>query len=225
MAKSQKNDQNMTLIVFVVAAAILFVSYKFVFSSYNEKKQTVNDEITALDAVIKDRDDKISREEETKKSIDTFKSTKEKVLASFPAGIEAEDDLLFCKELEDKLGMFLTTSATFSDPIIYFSDPGSSLVGFCKTNEYQFSCSYTSFKELLTAINTYGLRRSIKELSIQYDTGILTGNMTLNEYYVQGKGLEYKSPSVTGITPGNTNPFGTLEGLDETMKEILFGAN
>lgn len=223
MAKSQKNDQNMTLIVFVVAAAILFVSYRFVFTSYSEKKQTLNDEITTLEATIKDRNDKISREAETKKSIDTFKSTKEKVIASFPADIKPEDDLLFCKELEDKLGMYLTSSGTFSDPIIYFSDPGSSIVGFCKTNEYTYSCSYNSFKELLQAINTYPYRRSIKNISVQYDAGILSGIVTLNEYYVQGKDLEYKSPSVTGVTPGNTNPFGTLEGLDETMKELLFG--
>lgn len=72
-------------------------------------------------------------------------------------------------------------------------------LGMAATNIH-FSCTYDQFKELVRTVVNDEYTKSIDGVNIGYDptTGILSGNMTINYYVLNGKGDTYVEPA-TGV--------------------------
>ncbi len=209
MAASKGKDNYNGLLMVVIGIVIVLVVWYFVFNPLMDDRDAYNKEIEVFDQTISDRTAKVANQAKIEEETEGFKKTRDKVMKFFPADIKAEDDLLFCKEVENATKFFFTTTGVFGSPIIFFADSGSSLVGYNRVNVYEFAASYASFKEMVDFINYYPYRRSIKAMKLSYDSGILSGELALNEYYVVGGDNEYKKPAVTGQL-GNDNPFNTL---------------
>lgn len=222
MAGNSKNDSSISLLMIVIGIAVALLSYLFVFNPCMEDRDKYNEEIDVLDGLIAERTEKKANESYYNEQIKILEDTRAKVLKYFPADIKAEDDLLFCKEIEDKLAFYFTTNSSFDSPIIFYADTGSSLVGYTRTCTYGFAVSYESLKELVDYINFYDYRRSIQEMDVSYDSGVLSGEMLLNEYYVVGGGNEYKAPSIDAPEPGNENPFQTLLDVSRDDYDVIF---
>lgn len=225
MSTNKKNDSTMSLLMIVAGVGIVLFSIFYVFSNCNEKAKGYKSEIDVLDQTIADREEKVSKEGYYKEQITANNSAKAKVLKYFPADIKAEDDLLFCKEIEDTLAFYYTTKGSFNNPIIFYADNASSLVGYTRVCEYDFSASYGSLKDMVDYINYYKYRRAITDLKVASEGGILTGSMTVNEYYVVGGGNTYESPVINNVALENKNPFGVLDGLtkEEYEKDFMNG--
>lgn len=209
-ANAKKDNSTTTLLMVIIGVLVGLLSYLYVYSPCIEKKETYNSEIDVLDSLISDRQEKISREEQMENEISAFKETREQILQYFPADIEAEDDLLFCKEIENLTGFYFTTKGIFESPIIFYADNTSSLVGYTRVCGYEFASTYSAFKQMVDYINYYKYRRAITDLKVEYDSGILSGAMVVNEYYIVGGGNEYVSPYIPSVEPGNDNPFDTV---------------
>lgn len=222
MAGNSKNDSSVSLLMIVLGIAIALLSYLFVFNPCMEDKDKYNEEIDVLDGLIADRTEKKAKENFYNEQIKILEDTRAKVLKYFPADIKAEDDLLFCKELEDKTQFYFTLNGSFDNPIIFYADTGSSLVGYTRKCSYGFAVSYESLAEIIDYINFYDYRRSIQEMEISYDSGVLSGEMLLNEYYVVGGGNEYKAPSIDAPELGNDNPFQALLGVNRDDYDVIF---
>ena len=63
------------------------------------------------------------------------------------------------------------------------------------------SCTYNDFKGLVRYIYNQQERQSIQSVSISYNSeeGMLSGNMTLNTYYLMGTDKEYSEPYIPAI--------------------------
>ncbi len=72
-----------------------------------------------------------------------------------------------------------------------------------------FDVNYVSFKQLITAMAGDVDKKSIEEVSVTYneETGLLSGTMTSNFYYMQGTDKVYETPDINGVSVGTSNPF------------------
>ena len=75
------------------------------------------------------------------------------------------------------------------------------------------SCTYDDFKGLVRYIYTQQERESIQGVSISYNEtdGMLTGNMTMNTYYLLGTDKVYSSPYIPDMQMGVDTIFGNME--------------
>lgn len=222
MAANKKNDNTTSILMIIVGIAFAFLSFMYVFKPCINKAKEYNKEVDVLDQTIASREDKVAKKAYYEEQTEINEKAREKVMKYFPADIKAEDDLLFCKEIEDSLAFYYTTKGTFNNPIIFYADNASSLIGYTRVCDYDFAASYDSLKEMVDFINYYKFRRAITDLKVAYESGVLTGTMTVNEYYVVGGGNEYKSPTINNVTIGNDNPFNTLDNVTRDDYDIIF---
>lgn len=75
------------------------------------------------------------------------------------------------------------------------------------------SCTYDDFKGLVRYIYNQQERESIQGVSISYNEtdGMLTGNMTMNTYYLLGTDKVYSSPYIPDMQMGVDTIFGNME--------------
>ena len=75
------------------------------------------------------------------------------------------------------------------------------------------SCTYDDFKGLGRYIYNQQERESIQGVSISYNEtdGMLTGNMTMNTYYLLGTDKVYSSPYIPDMQMGVDTIFGNVE--------------
>lgn len=75
------------------------------------------------------------------------------------------------------------------------------------------SCTYDDFKGLVRYIYNQQERESIQGVSISYNEtdGMLTGNMTMNTYYLLGTDKVYSSPYIPDMQMGVDTIFGNVE--------------
>lgn len=106
-----------------------------------------------------------------------------------------------------------TTAATATGPV---STDGTV---YADTHMYEvplsisISCTYDDFKGLVRYIYNQQERESIQGVSISYNEtdGMLTGNMTMNTYYLLGTDKVYSSPYIPDMQMGVDTIFGNME--------------
>ena len=81
------------------------------------------------------------------------------------------------------------------------------------TLSISISCTYDDFKGLVRYIYNQQERESIQGVSISYNEtdGMLTGNMTMNTYYLLGTDKVYSSPYIPDMQMGVDTIFGNVE--------------
>ena len=75
------------------------------------------------------------------------------------------------------------------------------------------SCTYDDFKGLVRYIYNQQERESIQGVSISYNEtdGMLTGNMTMNTYYLLGTDKVYSEPTIPTMQMGVDTIFGNMD--------------
>lgn len=75
------------------------------------------------------------------------------------------------------------------------------------------SCTYDDFKGLVRYIYNQQERESIQGVSISYNEtdGLLTGNMTMNTYYLLGTDKVYSEPYIPDMQMGVDTIFGNMD--------------
>ena len=74
-------------------------------------------------------------------------------------------------------------------------------------------CTYDDFKGLVRYIYNLQERKSIQGVNISYNeaVGMLSGNMTLNTYYLLGTDKVYSEPDIPAMGMGVDTLFGNVE--------------
>ena len=95
-------------------------------------------------------------------------------------------------------GAVLSDASAYTDVKLYYVPVSTA-----------FDVNYVSFKQLITAMAGDADKKSIEEVSLTYneETGLLSGTMTSNFYYMQGTDEVYETPDVSGVSVGTNNPF------------------
>lgn len=91
------------------------------------------------------------------------------------------------------------------------ADTTEGIVGYYAALTMNYEASYDDFKKMVAYLRSLEDRTTITAVASAYDseTGLLSGTVTVNMYYLTGTGKEYKAPQIDGIQKGVNNLFGS----------------
>ena len=227
------------LLIAVIGVLIAVCTYFLVYSSFNEKSDaleaqnvTLSSQVATLEILDQRKADYIEATGKMQSYITNFENR-------FPADILPEDSIMMVKTLEDytrtevaniafgseaEVVYTPATDTTTTDAAATTTTASTSPVStdgtaYADTHMYEvplsisISCTYDDFKGLVRYIYNQQERESIQGVSISYNEtdGMLTGNMTMNTYYLLGTDKVYSSPYIPDMQMGVDTIFGNVE--------------
>lgn len=100
------------------------------------------------------------------------------------------------------------------------ADTVGNVAGYYASIGIRYEASYNGLKEMIAYVNAFQDRTTITQFTAAFDdaTGKLTGEMTLNMYYITNTGKEYVPPVFDFMPKGVSNIFGkTIERSQEAL--------
>ena len=100
------------------------------------------------------------------------------------------------------------------------ADTVGNVTGYYASIGIRYEASYNGLKEMIAYVNAFQDRTTITQFTAAFDdaTGKLTGEMTLNMYYITNTGKEYVPPVFDFMSKGVSNIFGkTIERSQEAL--------
>lgn len=93
----------------------------------------------------------------------------------------------------------------------------SVVAGYYASIGIRYEASYSGLKEMIAYVNEFKDRTTITQFSAAFDdaTGKLTGEMTLNMYYITNTGKDYVPPVFDFMPKGVSNIFGNIIGTTQ----------
>ena len=93
----------------------------------------------------------------------------------------------------------------------------SVVAGYYASIGIRYEASYSGLKEMIAYVNEFKDRTTITQFSATFDdaTGKLTGEMTLNMYYLTNTGKDYVPPVFDFMPKGVSNIFGNTIGTTQ----------
>lgn len=103
-----------------------------------------------------------------------------------------------------------TESTEAADTTDNSSSASQSVSGYYASIGIKYKASYLGLKDMINYVNEFKDRTTITNFSATYDssTGGLTGEMTLNMYYLMNTGKDYVPPIFDYMQKGTDNIFG-----------------
>ena len=88
--------------------------------------------------------------------------------------------------------------------------PTGNVEGYYASIGIRYEASYEGLKDMIAYVNKFKDRTTIAQFSASFDnsTGKLTGDMTLNMYYLENTGKDYVPPVFENMPKGVNNIFG-----------------
>lgn len=218
------------LLIAVIGVLIVVCTYFLVYSSFNEKSDaleaqnvTLSSQVATLEALDQRKADYIEATGKMQSYITNFENR-------FPADILPEDSIMMVKTLEDYTRTEVANIAFGSEAEVVYTPAADAATtaaspvstdgtAYADTHMYEvplsisISCTYDDFKGLVRYIYNQQERESIQGVSISYNEtdGMLTGNMTMNTYYLLGTDKVYSSPYIPDMQMGVDTIFGNVE--------------
>lgn len=222
------------LLIAVIGVLIAVCTYFLVYSSFNEKSDaleaqnvTLSSQVATLEALDQRKADYIEATGKMQSYITNFENR-------FPADILPEDSIMMVKTLEDYTRTEVANIAFGSEAEVVYTPAADTTAAaattatspvstdgtaYADTHMYEvplsisISCTYDDFKGLVRYIYNQQERESIQGVSISYNEtdGMLTGNMTMNTYYLLGTDKVYSSPYIPDMQMGVDTIFGNVE--------------
>lgn len=218
------------LLIAVIGVLIAVCTYFLVYSSFNEKSDaleaenaTLSSQVATLEILDQRKADYIEATGKMQSYITNFENR-------FPADILPEDSIMMVKTLEDYTRTEVANIAFGSEAEVVYTPAADAATtaaspvstdgtAYADTHMYEvplsisISCTYDDFKGLVRYIYNQQERESIQGVSISYNEtdGMLTGNMTMNTYYLLGTDKVYSSPYIPDMQMGVDTIFGNVE--------------
>lgn len=97
------------------------------------------------------------------------------------------------------------------------ADTSGNVAGYYASIGIRYEASYNGLKEMIAYVNAFQDRTTITQFTAAFDdaTGKLTGEMTLNMYYIMNTGKEYVPPVFDFMPKGVSNIFGNTIGTTQ----------
>lgn len=97
------------------------------------------------------------------------------------------------------------------------ADTSGNVAGYYASIGIRYEASYSGLKEMIAYVNEFKDRTTITQFSAAFDdaTGKLTGEMTLNMYYITNTGKDYVPPVFDFMPKGVSNIFGNTMGTTQ----------
>ena len=223
------SKSNIKILLFIVAAAILGLTYLYVFKSNMSDAESIQSEVDSLQtrydelmAKQKDRDMYVEKTAEYQEKI-------EERLAYFPATLDQEISVMFIKGLTKDQGnlQFDVSSVGLGQPESFYSmgavadasvdttdttdttaSDNSEYEGLTASLPIAYEGSYEGLKDFIDYIMNYKYRMNISSFDISYNAedDIYSGSIALNAYCVTGGDREADKVDVN-VPEGVSNIF------------------
>ena len=97
------------------------------------------------------------------------------------------------------------------------ADTAGNVAGYYASIGIRYEASYNGLKEMIAYVNAFQDRTTITQFTAAFDdaTGKLTGEMTLNMYYITNTGKDYVPPVFDFMPKGVSNIFGNTIGTTQ----------
>lgn len=214
-----KRDANLLLILLGI---LLFVAgYFTVYLPYQNKTEELQAEIAALQPTLSELKGYEEKLDSYKAGIDEMEGKIAAEMARFPSDVRPEDFVVYAIELEEKIGLDVT-SLDFAEPALISQFDGIKKDGSAYTvtplTAYRYaatakcSLSYEELKDLIRYINDTPLCTKLNNLSVSFDaeSGELIGSVALDKYFVSSGSDPYVPTRVPSVRLGTGNLFGTF---------------
>ncbi len=215
-------------------------AYYGVFRSMEEKTKELETQCIAMEADI-------AKYKEWEQNKDYYVSETERMSAEiaerikeFPSYNLPEDAIKLAYEMDNRsnTNFMYIDSINFADPVPLYTADYSSIDlteagGVIDPNIpypiyvlwkldaiYGIDASYDGLKQMISNIQAQNDRKGIESVALSMDssTGLLSGSVIMNSYYVDGSEKPYAQPSLMPVIKGTENPFGTLDAPEMNIE-------
>lgn len=231
------SDRDKKLLIYLCSGLLLLAGYYFGYVKYSEKKAVVQIEIDQLNKRYDDLKAKDAQRAsyiaETEKNTSIINETAK----LYPSQVTLEGEIYFTKLIEDATGVWIrqvlytpaeeilplsgsettpndsaTGEGTTGGEVTSGGAVPTTIKGYKTVSTVSFDSDYNQFKNIINYINTYTSRKVIQQLSVAFDssTGILTGTMAYNNYFIVGSTSTYTPYEIPSNGQGVTNIFGQM---------------
>lgn len=227
------------LLIAVLGVLLAVVTYFLVYAKFNDMSETIEtqnaslrSQVSTLEILEQRKADYLEATEKMQSYITGFENR-------FPADILPEDSIMMVKTLEDYTRTDVANiafgteaevpyaaetpaasdAAATADTTVTDSPVTTEGTAYADTHMYEvplsisIECTYDDFKGLVRYIYNLQERKSIQGVNISYNeaVGMLSGNMTLNTYYLLGTDKVYSEPDIPAMGMGVDTLFGNVE--------------
>lgn len=218
------SDRDVKLLYVVLSIAIIVCAYFFGFRKLTAANEALDKEISELK--VRHTTLRTMETNAKKYSDDTvvYNDNYDKIIAKFDTGYSQEYSILFIKELEDKLDVWLSQAGLAQTDNVYTfgqiqstnpsSESGSSVYssdykGYKTVLTLTYQASYDDFKNLIEYINNYKYKCTIDSMSMSYnsESDVVSGSLVVSQYAITGKDRPFNNVNINGILNGTGNIF------------------
>lgn len=218
------SDRDVKLLYVVLSIAIIACAYFFGFRRLTAANEALDKEISELK--VRHTTLRTMEANAKKYSDDTvvYNDNYDKIIAKFDTGYSQEYSILFIKELEDKLDVWLSQAGLAQTDNVYTfgqiqstnpsSESGSSVYssdykGYKTVLTLTYQASYDDFKNLIEYINNYKYKCTIDSMSMSYnsESDVVSGSLVVSQYAITGKDRPFNNVNINGVLNGTGNIF------------------
>lgn len=231
MNKIKISDSDKRLLIIFFAIVILACSYFFIFNKGMTKASELEAQNEQDSAKVQQMQQMEASLPQVKENIENMKQTQADIIAKYPSDMTTEKTIESLQDYEDHSSDFHITDITFAMnmPLVgavdttaadASTDTAGNVAGYYASIGIRYEASYNGLKEMIAYVNAFQDRTTITQFTAAFDdaTGKLTGEMTLNMYYITNTGKEYVPPVFDFMPKGVSNIFGkTIERSQEAL--------
>lgn len=206
------SNRDKALLLGLAGFLIAVASYVLIFNPFTLKSEEVKLKLETLKAREAELVELQNNMEHYKTEIIRLNGEKEELVARFPAEIKPESEIMYAVELENRENIKFS-ALDYGQPTVVSGNVDSELAAYCLPMNMTYQCTYQAMKNTINYTLGHSNRMVIDAVTMTFDktTGNLTGNMTLNMFYITGTERTYEEPYVPTMKMGVNNIFGTAE--------------
>lgn len=218
MKKTKLSDSERRLLLIFLALLLLGGAYLLGFQRMVSQAKAIEEQNQADQATVNELEAMVGRQSQVEEETATLRQETADIMARYPSALPTEKVIFVIQSMENASGAHISN--------INFQ-MGTQLMGFTETLEGQaeppagyyasvsmnYSASYEAMKRMVYYFNTLADRCTVPAISAAYDqeTGLLTGMLTVNLYYLTNTGRPYEAPALGSYPSGVESIFGAGE--------------
>ncbi len=240
------------LLIGLLGVLIAVLVWFTVASPTKEKTDALINENNTLKPKVEEYELRDARLDEYKLGIVQNNAEIDTITARFPSMVQVEDSVMFWAnidnaypfqlafkdlEMEERDAVAIAGIEDTGEATIAYEEDGSATISdedaeqlsaqyklYGAPMAMNFICTYKGMKDMFEYITSQYNRNSINAVEISYDeeTGLLTGAIGVELYYIEGLDKEYNPPFIPSMPKGQSDVFHTASSdFDEAARALL----
>lgn len=227
----QISAKDKKLLVYLLALAIISVSYFFVAKPMLDKQLAITDEITQLEQSVNHYSEIYTNRADYENRIAQAQTKYAETVDKFFGGFNQDNTIMMVKDLENTSNVWISRLSFQDEELIFGGEDNSEATADVESTETEnvqstnssvikgvrqnlnidYAAKYDDFKRFIEYIESYDQRLFISSINASYavDSGLVGGSIVLSQYAVTGTDKEYKAPDLSNVKVGNDMIFKT----------------